>query len=185
MNGACEARSDGAVAIRRAIVADAVALSAFAARVFHDTFAPDNDPADMQRYLAETFTPEKQTAELADPACVCLIADVGEAMAGYALLRVGSTDPCVSGARPVEIQRFYIDHRWHGRGLAAQLMAACVDTAGARGGETVWLGVWERNARAIRFYGKHGFADVGTHDFLLGRDLQTDRVMTRPVVLSR
>ena len=85
----------------------------------------------------------------------------------------------------MEIQRFYVDHAWHGQGVARQLMAACVATARARGGATVWLGVWERNARAIRFYTKHGFTDVGTHDFLLGSDRQTDRVMSRPVELSR
>jgi ribosomal protein S18 acetylase RimI-like enzyme len=55
------------------------------------------------------------------------------------------------------------------------------DIARAEGAETVWLGVWCENARAIRFYEKHGFRDVGSHSFLLGTDLQTDRVMTRPV----
>lgn len=181
-NFTTDERSLPDLTIEPATAADAGALSAFAARVFQETFAPDNDPNDMQIFLRLAFTPEKQAAELADPSVVYLIATVGGTMAAYALVRIDSTNPSVRGARPVEIQRFYVDHAWHGCGIASQLMAACVQQAQVRGGETLWLGVWERNARAIRFYEKHGFTEVGSHAFLLGTDLQTDRVMMRSVV---
>jgi ribosomal protein S18 acetylase RimI-like enzyme len=178
-------RPEGALSIRNATAADAVALSEFAAHVFHETFAPDNDPLDMHAYLSDAFSPEKQAAEIADGSCVCLIAEVGEALAGYALLRIEAPDESApddpSTALPVELQRFYVDRAWHGRGIATQLMAACIDTARVRGGATIWLGVWERNARAIRFYEKHGFTDIGMQEFRLGSDLQTDRVMSRSV----
>ena len=82
----------GDLAIRRATAADAEALSAFAATVFRETFAPDNDPMDMQAYLSDAFTPEKQAAEIADGSCVCFIAEVGERLAGYALLRIEAPD---------------------------------------------------------------------------------------------
>jgi ribosomal protein S18 acetylase RimI-like enzyme len=180
-NTAVDDRPEGALAIRNATAADANALSAFAAKVFHDTFAPDNDPMDMHAYLSDAFTPEKQAAEIADGSCVCLIAEVGETLAGYALLRIVAPDESVPGDQAVELQRFYVDHAWHGRGMATPLMAACVDTAHARGGATMWLGVWERNARAIRFYTKQGFTDIGTQEFRLGTELQTDRVMSRSI----
>lgn len=169
---------------RHATPADAEALSTFGARVFHDTFAPDNDPMDMHAYLSDAFTPEKQTAEMADPSRSCLIAEVGDVIAGYAMLRVDATDPLVPGDQPVELQRFYVDIPWHGHGVAPRLMAACLHEAHQRGGDTLWLGVWERNARAIRFYTKQGFTDVGTQEFRLGSDLQTDRVMSRPVAIA-
>ncbi|WP_411282416.1 GNAT family N-acetyltransferase [Gemmatimonas sp.] len=178
---AANGRPAGDLAIRHATAADAEALSTFAAHVFHETFAPDNDPVDIQVYLSDAFTPEKQAAEIADPSCVCLLAVVGDAMAGYALLRADTTVSSVVGNRSVELQRFYVDHAWHGQGIASQLMAACVEATRGRGGATMWLGVWERNARAIRFYLKQGFTDVGTQEFRLGGDLQTDRVMTRSV----
>ena len=197
-NTAVDDCPEGALAIRNATAADAGALSAFAAKVFHDTFAPDNDPMDMHVYLSDAFTPEKQAAEIADASCVCLIAEVGETLAGYALLRLEALDPREPGElaaelrvkqpveqprdRPVELQRFYLDHAWHGRGVAPQLMAACIDAARARGAASLWLGVWERNARAIRFYQKHGFTDIGSQVFRLGTDLQTDRVMSRSVL---
>jgi len=180
-NTATDDRLAGDFAIRLATAADASALSEFAAHVFHETFAPDNDPADMQVYLRDAFTPDKQAAEIADPLCVCLIADVGGGMAGYALLRADANSPRFAADPTVELQRFYVDHAWHGLGIASRLMAACVEAARVSGGDTMWLGVWERNARAIRFYAKHGFIDTGTQEFLLGTDLQTDRVMVRSV----
>jgi ribosomal protein S18 acetylase RimI-like enzyme len=85
----------------------------------------------------------------------------------------------VTGAAPVEIQRFYVDRAHHGHGVAATLMAQCTHVAESRGARTRWLAVWERNARAIRFYEKIGFVDAGVHTFQLGNDLQHDRVMMR------
>jgi ribosomal protein S18 acetylase RimI-like enzyme len=167
--------------IRPAGEADAELLAHVGAQLFQATFAVDNDPMDMFMYLSDAFTPERQRAELADPDRICLLAEEGAAVAGYALLRRGVAHVHVTGARPIEIQRFYVDRAWHGRGVAARLMAACLNVARTQGAETVWLGVWERNPRAIRFYEKHGFTDVGSQEFRLGTDLQTDRVMTRPV----
>ena len=69
-----------------------------------------------------------------------------------------------------------VDAPWHGKGIAHALMDASLDEAAHRGAATVWLGVWERNARAIRFYGKRGFHDIGVQPFKLGSDLQHDRV---------
>ncbi len=80
-----------------------------------------------------------------------------------------------------ELWRFYVTREWHGRGIAQALMASVVTEAAGRGGQTHWLGVWERNSRARAFYGKCGFADVGEHVFLFGTDPQTDRVMVRPL----
>ncbi|HEV7767664.1 MAG TPA: GNAT family N-acetyltransferase, partial [Thermoanaerobaculia bacterium] len=79
--------------------------------------------------------------------------------------------------------RFYVEHGHHGRGIAQSLMQAAEDAARALGGTALWLGVWEHNPRAIAFYLKCGFGDVGSHPFMVGRDLQTDRLMSR--VISR
>ncbi|MBV9496282.1 MAG: GNAT family N-acetyltransferase [Acidobacteria bacterium] len=95
----------------------------------------------------------------------------------FAQLRLGEAPACVEGARPVELARFYVDRGFHGRGIAQQLMEAVRNAARNLGGETLWLGVWEHNPRAIRFYEKCGFEDVGSHGFFVGSDLQTDRVM--------
>ena len=167
------------VPIRRATQAVAAALAAFGARVFAETFAAENTPEDMAAYLAAAYGPEIQRAELATEGNVFLVADGAGAIAGYAFLRdapltIGEPDP-----RAVEIVRFYVDGKSRGTGLAAALMAAVIGEARRRAAPSIWLGVWERNPRAIRFYEKHGFRDIGSHDFVLGRDVQRDRVMVR------
>jgi ribosomal protein S18 acetylase RimI-like enzyme len=77
------------------------------------------------------------------------------------------------------LKRFYIDRAWQGTGLAQLLMRATFDAAIASGARTVWLGVWEHNPRAIAFYRKFDFVEVGSHAFMLGRDRQTDLIMMR------
>ena len=60
-------------------------------------------------------------------------------------------------------------------------MNAAIDAARARGAQTLWLGVWERNPRAVAFYEKYGFTRVGEHTFMLGDDAQTDWLFARTV----
>lgn len=167
------------IRIRAAVANDAALLAAFAERVFTRTFAPLNTPEDLAMYLPTAFGEHIQRRELEDPARVCLLAYVDDALSAFALLKVGSTDAAVFSDAPIEVERFYVDHAFHGLGLAAQLMAASVDMARERGGQTLWLGAWEKNPRAIRFYEKQGFVDVGSHPFVVGTDVQTDRVMAR------
>ena len=166
--------------IRRGEAADAEPLARFAARVFHESFAADNRPEDMAAYMMIAFGPGEQRRELDDPGRTCLLAEVGGRLAGYALVRAdGETPECVTARPSVEVVRFYVDRAWHGRGVAAPLMAACEVEARRRGARGMWLGVWERNYRAIGFYAKCGFRDVGSHEFVLGSDVQRDRVMAR------
>lgn len=164
--------------VRQASPDDAAALAEFGARVFRDAFGRDNDPADMALYLSGAYGLAQQSAELADPGVATLLAENGGEVAGFAQLRDGPAPEAVRGERPVELWRFYVDRRWHGRGVAQALMAAVVAQAVGRGADVLWLGVWERNARARGFYRKCGFADVGTQTFVLGTDRQTDRIMT-------
>jgi ribosomal protein S18 acetylase RimI-like enzyme len=168
--------------IRRAEPADAGPLADFAARIFDETFGPDNRPEDMAAHLADRFGVRQQTEEILHPDIVTLLVeDDGRRLIGFTQVRRHDPPACVTGEAPVEIGRFYVDRPWQGRGLAQRLMAAALDAARSLGGETVWLTVWEHNPRAIAFYGKHGFRDVGSQPFRLGSDLQTDRVMVAPL----
>jgi GNAT superfamily N-acetyltransferase len=110
-----------------------------------------------------------------------LLAEVDGTLTGFTQLHLGTPPECVTGASPVEVRRFYVDRPFHGRGLAKTLMQFAERTARDLGGRTLWLGVWERNPRAIAFYAKCGFIDVGSHTFIVGTEEQTDRVMARPL----
>jgi GNAT superfamily N-acetyltransferase len=164
--------------IRRAEPADAGPLAEFAARIFAETFGPDNRPEDMAAHLANRFGARQQSEEIADPAIVTLLVEEDGRLIAYSQITTLHAPPDgVTGEAPVEIARFYVDRRWHGKGLANRLMAAAREAARELGGRTVWLAVWEHNPRAIAFYARHGFRDVGRQDFWLGGDRQTDRVM--------
>ena len=172
--------------VRPATLADAPRLSRLGAATFRETFEGENTPEDMARYLAESFTLEKQAAEIADPAAAVLVAehartDGGAELVGYAHLVSGPAPAAVRGPAPMELKRLYVARAWHGRGVAQALMNAAIDAARTRGAETLWLGVWERNPRAVAFYRKYGFERVGEHTFQLGADAQTDWLFARPL----
>jgi ribosomal protein S18 acetylase RimI-like enzyme len=178
------------IRVRRADAADAVGLSEFAERIFRETFEANNDPGDMAAYLAEAFGADRQRAEIAEPEAIVLLAEdiTGSTgsnsdapLAGYSHLTSGGAPDSVPGPDPLELKRFYIDRAWQGTGLAQMLMRATLDAAIAAGGRTLWLGVWEHNPRAIAFYRKFAFVEAGTHEFMLGRDRQTDLIMMRPL----
>lgn len=167
------------VTLRRANPDDANLLAELGARTFEETFADENSSEDMAAYLAENFNLAQQTAELAEPGSMFLIAEVGGVAAGYGKLHAGEPAEGIEGAKPIELVRLYALREWLGRGVGAALMRACLDEARRGGYETIWLGVWERNARAQAFYRKWDFRAVGEHVFQLGSDPQRDILMQR------
>ena len=171
--------------VRPAVVGDAVALSRLGATTFREAFEAENTPDDIAQYLADAFTPLRQAAEIMDPDGRVLLAEhsgaSGTELVGYAHLVSGPAPEAVQGPAPLELKRLYVARAWHGQGVAQALMDAVIDVARARRAKTLWLGVWERNPRALAFYAKYGFARVGEHTFALGADLQTDWVLARTV----
>lgn len=166
--------------LRRATIEDAKLLAELAARLFEDTFGPDNDPEDMRAYLAGAFSEKKQLAELADAdRAVWIGLDSLDRPIGYAAMRRGTRARGIVSEHPAEVERIYADRHWHGRGAGRALMAACVEQARAWGCDVLWLSVWERNPRAIAFYEKTGFRKVGRRIFQLGGDMQHDDVMAQ------
>jgi diamine N-acetyltransferase len=167
--------------IRRACAEDAELLAELGARTFSETFAVDNTPQNMAEYLASAFSPEQQAAELADPTCSFQIAEIDGVAVGYAMLRSGNAPPGVNGDRPIELVRLYVSQERLGCGVGAALMQACISESSRQGYLTLWLGVWEHNHRALAFYRKWNFLEVGTHVFQLADDPQTDKLMQRSI----
>lgn len=148
-------------------------LAELGACTFLDAFAAQNTAENIELYLARTYGEELQRREIEDPSIVTLLVEEGDALVAFAQLRRSA-----SAHGDVELARFYVHREHHGRGVAQTLMSAVIEAVRQLRGATLWLGVWEHNPRAIHFYEKCGFRDVGSQPFLLGSDLQTDRVMT-------
>ncbi|MBN1207937.1 MAG: GNAT family N-acetyltransferase [Myxococcaceae bacterium] len=163
--------------IRAAALSDAATLTELGERTFRDSFGADNRPEDMEAFIASHYRRELQIAELKDPRNRYLLAEVSGVPAGFALLRDGPREQGVPGDRPMGLIRIYVDRPFLGTKVGAALMSRCIEVARARGHDVLWLGVWERNARARTFYARWGFAEVGEMSFLLGSDLQRDLVL--------
>ncbi len=167
------------VTIRRGTASDAELLAELGARTFTEAFGADNRPEDLESHLAATYGAAQQGAELADPRSTILIAEIERTAVGYAMLYVREPPGGIAGDEPIELARLYVIREQLGRGAGEALMRACLDEARGAGHRTIWLGVWERNPRAIRFYRRWEFREVGTHVFHVGADPQNDIVMSR------
>ena len=169
------------IQIRYATTDDNTLLAELGARTFYDTFAADNTPENMTSYLAASFSPEKQAAELDDPLTMFFIAEVDDVPVGFARLKEGQPAVINIGTHPIEIVRIYACKEWIGHGVGATLMRACLNEAEKRGCDAIWISVWEHNIRAQIFYRKWGFVEVGSQIFQLGDDPQNDILMKRAV----
>ena len=132
----------------------------------------------MALHLERAYGVAQQGDELQDPAITTLLVEQDGKAIAYAQIRDHHVPECVKDTAAIELWRFYVDRGWHGQGIAPALMDCVKSEARLRGARTLWLGVWEHNARARAFYAKCGFIDAGEHIFLFGTDPQTDRVMT-------
>jgi diamine N-acetyltransferase len=175
---------------RLASPGDAEALTELMTRTFRETYSERLfgicRDADVEHYVAEHFSLDRQRAEIADPGMRTILAELDGTLVGYAQLRFDAPPPFGAPiARPVEVARFYVDRPWHGRGVAGALMRAAVGVAD--GADLVWLGVFEHNERARAFYAKCGFVPIGRTTFRMGDDVQDDWVLalTPPSSMDR
>ena len=172
--------------IRPALPLEARDLATLGRRLWRETYAELIPESNIELHLAETFSSARQAAELADPDCRTLVIEREGALLGYALLRAcGPEEENTSFhfVKPLEVARFYVDASLHGRGAAQALMAAVLDHAASTGHDGVWLQVWERNTRAIRFYAKAGFTDAGGATFRVGEQVDRDRVLVHGLMV--
>jgi len=129
--------------------------------------------------MRQAFNLEQIASELADSQNYFLIADHENKPAGYAKLIPDNIEPGITAQRPLELNRLYSHQMFLGKGIGQRLMAACFEYARNGAYDVMWLGVWEFNPRAQRFYEKNGFRIVGRHTFQLGSDPQTDLLMQK------
>src|SRR5947209_7057046 len=162
----------GRGAVRYATKDDAVLVADLSRQTFYDTFAADNTKEDMDQFLNEQFTRGKLILEVGSPENIFLLAYLNNEVAGYVKLRDGKKPDVIKELAAIEIARLYVVKELIGKGIGKLLMQTCSDIARQKQKEVLWLGVWERNERAIAFYKKCRFEKFGECDFLLGSDLQ-------------
>ncbi|HUH07067.1 MAG TPA: GNAT family N-acetyltransferase [Egibacteraceae bacterium] len=168
-------------AIRAGHPRDATMLAQLGAETFVDAYAAQVPADGLAEFVANAFSPGVQASELADPKGAFLIAESDGAPIAYAYVREFDEQ----SGRVLHLARIYARSNWIGRGVGRGLMEACLQEATRRGAGAIRLTVWTQNARAIAFYGRWGFVEVGHESFMLGSEQQTDLVMQRPVARSQ
>lgn len=162
------------------------ALAEVAAATFPLACPPSATAADIVAHVAAHLSEQRFTEYLSDPDRRVLAASDAGRVVGYAMLiRQSGPGPLVGPELSVELSKMYVLASHHGRGAAAALMRAGIAWAGEAGADAVWLGVNQANARAQRFYRKHGFEVAGTRTFQLGEGQERDFIMTRRLWGSR
>lgn len=165
--------------IREATIEDAVLVANISQQTFYETFAAYNTPEDMEIFLSQQFTRGKLMLEVGRPELTFLLVYAGKEIAGYVKLREAAAPQGLGATNVLEIARLYAMTGMIGKGVGRLLMQASLSLAQERKKEAVWLGVWEKNQRAIDFYHRWGFQKFGETDFLLGTDLQLDWLMRK------
>ena len=166
--------------IRRAEETDASTLAQVGAALFRQTYRGSIPSDEMAAHLDHDFGEAIQLGELRDPnVSSFLVEDDGEVV-GFAQLRRAPLPASSDAAAEVELWRIYLDRRLHGAGIARRLLSELGGEARSMGATGVWLAVWEKNARAISFYRKHGFEPVGRQDFHVGGEVHCDLLLRGP-----
>lgn len=165
------------VSIQPATFHDAQALRDLSEQTFIDTYAVYNTPENMEKHISTKFTLEQIQAELSDSSVQYLLLKKAGQLIGFTKLVKNHAPKELSSENAIEIERFYVDKAFHGQNLGKHLMNESLDWCKNSGFKTVWLGVWEENARALQFYAKMGFEKIGEHVFVLGTEVQNDYVM--------
>ena len=165
--------------IRRATPADAEALSRVAERTFVEAFGHLYPAEDLAAFLRENYAVERQRVILETPGyAVWLLEHGGEAVGHAAAGPCGLPNP---GVRPGdgELKRLYVLRDFQNGGWGGRLFQAVMDWLLADGPRTLWIGVWENNLGAQRFYARHGFEKVGEHTFPVGRVVAREFTLRR------
>lgn len=164
------------IKIRRVTIDDVATLSVLARQTFYDTFTGTCTEVDMQGFLDKYYSEEQLGKELMDTGTFCFFAEVDGVPVAYLQFKEDYQHfPLMKKWKALELKRIYVIGSFQGKGIAQSLMNFFLKHAAENKYEAVWLGVWEHNLKAQKFYEKYGFKNSGhTHDFPIGNTPQTD-----------
>lgn len=154
-------------------------LQKLARTTFSETFSEHNSPENMQKYLDQKFSDSQLISELNCQESQFFGAYIQQQLVGYLKLNTGKAQTEAQDTDALEIERIYVLKAFHGAKVGQVLLQKAFEQA--LGKKYLWLGVWEKNFRALRFYEKNGFRIFDQHVFVLGNEAQTDYLMRKEV----
>jgi ribosomal protein S18 acetylase RimI-like enzyme len=165
------------IIIRKATISDLEIIQKISKQTFLETFAEVNTPENMENYVRENFNPEQMVSEINNPNSAFYLASLENEIIGYMKLNFRDAQTEKQKENNLEIHRIYVLQAFHGKKIGQLLLDEVLKIAKQMVVNSIWLGVWEENHRAIQFYSKNGFVEFDKHIFTLGDDVQTDLLM--------
>jgi len=167
------------VTLKKLTPADAETLLLLSRKTFFDAFYHLNHPDDMEAYAQKAFTVEKLQNELNDTNSEFYFVMLQNETAGYLKLNYHAAQTEFQDPEAIEIERIYVLSHYQGKNIGSQLLNFVLNKAKEHQLKYIWLGVWDQNHGAIRFYQRHGFEVFSSHEFMLGSDKQTDLLLKK------
>lgn len=167
------------IQIKSCTLDDLAALQSISRETFTATFGQQNTPADLAAYLQTAYATPQLTQELKDPESQFFFILKDQTVAGYLKLNTGAAQTEDLGPKSLEIERIYLRSAFQRQGLGTQLFQIALDQAQHAHKTQLWLGAWEHNLNAQKFYHRLGFHQIGHHTFTLGSDPQTDLIYAK------
>lgn len=167
------------IRIRKAKIEELPAVRELAIEVYTDTFSKDNTPENLDAFFKDSYSMEKFKTEFHEPDSILYIALEDLKIVGFLRLRRSNEADKYLGTNHIELHRLYIHRDYQGSAVSKMFMEEALKYAKAKKHEWIWLGVWEKNFRAQKFYGKWGFERFSEHIFQMGDDPQTDWLLKK------
>lgn len=165
--------------VKRAFENDAVLVSEIASSTFYETFIKYNTEEDLHLYIQKAYSVSLllEQLKLIDD-FLFLLVFIDEQCIGFAKVCLKSRHPLLKG-NVMELEKIYFKQGFHGKGYAEILLNICLDIITKENCENLFLGVWQENHRAVKFYQKHGFTIIDTRTFQLGSRVCHDYIMNK------
>jgi len=170
------------VAIEIVTIEHLESLQKIAKQTFFEAFSSENTEENMDDYLEKAFSTPQLKKELSDKNSLFYFALASQKIIGYLKLNFGQSQTDIKDEDALEIERIYVLKDFYGKKIGQLFFETAMSIAQQKKVSYVWLGVWEKNLRAIRFYERNGFKMFNKHTFMLGDDEQTDLMMKLPVL---
>ncbi|MDO5767811.1 MAG: GNAT family N-acetyltransferase [Spirochaetales bacterium] len=165
--------------IKKCSLDDILDLQKIYRQTFFETFSEQNSEENMRIFLDKAYSEEKLKSEIEDKESETFLAVENQKTLGVLKINTGNAETESGLENSLEIQRIYILKESKGLGIGTVLMNLAEKKARELGVSFIWLGVWEKNFPAQKFYTDKGFRRFSEHAFVLGDDIQTDFLMKK------
>lgn len=152
-------------------------LTELSRTTFIDAFEKDNNPTDFNKYMDSAFSTESFKAQLLDPNSFFYFTYFNNSLVGYFKLNQNEAQNEQFSQPSIELERIYVLDAYQGKQIGKYTLRKIIEIAKAKQASFLWLGVWQKNTAAVRFYKCFGFKKFSSHPYFIGKDKQTDWLM--------